>query len=295
MNMNEMSRISTISLPNPAEKDQRVINKKIIEVLGQIFKRDEDKEKRLRAIEDRKYPFITRDILDSLIFSGQPYQLIRNSPSGSFEDSRIRDNGTVVRVGGVANNSTFENDGTLVFNGDATVWDDLRIIPGAFEFAGSSDPTLSNWTLGGTTFKVYQFNTNNEVFFTCQIPHSYVQGTNIFAHVHWTPHTRGVAENGNTVAWTLDYSWANTDAVFGNAATVNLTDTCTGVNNSHLMTPQGQIIGTGREISSMLVCRLYRAAGDTWATNTLNNRPALLEFDLHFQIDTIGSREALIK
>ena len=26
-----------------------------------------------------------------------------------------------------------------------TVWDDLRIVPGAFSFGGSSDPTLRDW------------------------------------------------------------------------------------------------------------------------------------------------------
>jgi hypothetical protein len=176
-------------------------------------------------------------------------------------------------------------------------WDDLRIVPGAFQFAGVSDPTLSSWqpTGAGATFKVYEFDNGDEVFFTVQIPHSYKEGTNLRAHVHWTPRARGVAENGNTVFWRLDYSLANIDANFPASTTQNLHDTCNGVNERHEVTDSQSISGTGVTISAMLVCRLYRAAGDTWATNTAGNRPVLLEVDFHFETNSNGSREESTK
>ncbi len=177
------------------------------------------------------------------------------------------------------------------------VWEDLRIIPGAFEFAGVSDPTLQAWQPGGagTTFRVLKFQSGDEVFFTCQIPHIYKEGTDIKAHIHWTPADRGNEESGNTVAWKLDYSWANINAVFLSSSTVDMTATCTGTDDYHEKTATATITGTGKTISSMLVCRLYRDAGDTWVGLTAAQSPVLLEFDVHFQIDTIGSRQELIK
>ena len=176
-------------------------------------------------------------------------------------------------------------------------WDDLRIVPGAFQFAGSADPTLSAWqpTGAGATFQVYEFTNADEVFFSIQMPHKYVQGSDLKPHIHWTPRARGVAESGKTVAWKLDYTIADVDENFIASATVDLTDTCSGVNEKHEITVSETIVGTNLLISHMIIGRIYRDAGDSWATNTPGNRPVLLEFDIHYQLDTIGSQNEVSK
>jgi len=175
----------------------------------------------------------------------------------------------------------------------AETWDDLRIVPGAFTFAGSSDPTLSNWqpTGSGATFKVYEFDNGKEVFFSTQMPHKYKQGTDLKPHIHWTPRARGVAESGNTVAWKIDYTIANVDGNLGASANVDLTSTCSGVNERHEISASGTITGTNLTVSHIIIGRIYRDAGDSWETNTAGNRPVLLEFDIHFQLDTLGSQQ----
>jgi len=208
--------------------------------------------------------------------------------------------GTHFRVGNVGggNYMEVESDGTVEFVGNATVWDDLRIVPGAFDFAGSSDPTLSTWQPGGvgTTFRIYEFNTNDEVFFTCQIPHTYKLGTDLMAHIHWTPRDRGVIESAKTVAWKLDYSIADINEVFPSSSTLDLTDTCSGTDDYHEMTSSVTLDGSSLSgVSAMIVCRLYRDGGDTWANNGAGELPVLLEFDFHYQIDTVGSRQELSK
>lgn len=187
-------------------------------------------------------------------------------------------------------------DKTVVL--DETVWEDLRIVPGAFEFAGVSDPTLSDWQPGGSgaTFKIWKFQENDEVFFTCQLPHSYKEGTDIKAHLHWTPADRGNEENGNDVDWRLDYSWANQDGTFPSSATVAMLDTCDGADDKHQMTTTVTISGTGKTVSSMVVCRLYRdPTNDTWVGITAVQSPGILEFDFHHEVDTLGSRQELVK
>jgi len=179
----------------------------------------------------------------------------------------------------------------MSFLGDATVWEDMRILPSQFDRPGVTDPTIQNWQPAGsgTTFKVWCFNQTQAGYFTVQLPHSYKEGSNISAHVHWTPKDRGVAENTKTVAWKMDYSWANIDGTFGASATIDMTDTCTGTNDKHKMTPGATIVGTSKTISSMLVCKIYRDAGDTWVGTTANG-PALLELDFHYEINSIGSK-----
>jgi len=152
---------------------------------------------------------------------------------------------------------------------EQSVWDDLRITPGTFSFAGVTDPTLRDWQPGGSgaTFKTYCFSQNDEVFFTCQMPHTYKEGTNIHPHVHWTPRQYGVAENGETVAWKFDYTWANVSETFPPSVTADMSDTCSGTNDYHEISNTLEIDGTGKKISSMLMCRLYRdTTGDTYST-----------------------------
>jgi len=176
-------------------------------------------------------------------------------------------------------------------------WEDLRIVPGAFIFAGATDPVLNNWQPGGAgaTFKVYVFANADEVFFTCQVPHSWREGTELRPHIHWTPRNRGVAEAGKTVAWKLDYSIASPDGVFLASSTVDLTDACSGVDDMHEFSVSGSIPGTGLIVSAILMGRLYRDAGDTWVGAIAAQLPALLEFDIHYLANSLGSLRELSK
>jgi len=182
-----------------------------------------------------------------------------------------------------------------------SVWDDLRIVPGAFDFAGNADPSIVNWQPGGTgtTFKIYKFEKNDEAFFTCQMPHSYKLGTDLKPHIHWTPCERGNEESGNTVGWKFDYSIADIGEAFSSSTTIDLSDTCTGIDDYHEITQSGTINGSGiTSVSAMLICRIYRTdtgADDTWVGATTAQSPGLLEVDIHFEIDTLGSRKELSK
>lgn len=200
-----------------------------------------------------------------------------------------------LQVGTALNNSQFESDGTLVFNGDATVWDDLRITPGSFDRPGSSDPVYVAYAPNGGVISTYltEWAKNNLASFTIQLPHDYKQGSDIYVHIHWTPGSRGNEENGKFVGWKLDYSWANINGNFGNMATVDLSDACDGTDHKHQMTPDVAITGTSKNISSMLMCNIKRTdtgADDDWASSTSGQLPMLLELDFHYQKDTVGSR-----
>lgn len=170
-------------------------------------------------------------------------------------------------------------------------WDDIRIAANTALILGlGSDPTLVTWK---AVARLYAFVPNDELGFSVQIPHHYAIGEDLKVHVHWTPMGRGVVENGNTVPWKVDMTPAPIGGVFPAVTTYDLTDACDGTDDKHQMTADVPVVGTSlTTVSSMLIGRVYRDVGGTWAGVGAANAPALLEIDFHFPIDTLGSRIA---
>lgn len=193
--------------------------------------------------------------------------------------------------GGATHNSTFEADGTLVMNNDATVWEDIRT-SGSMVRSGSSAPSLAVFGPSGS-LRVYNFDAgqHDEIEFEIQMPHSWKVGTKIYPHIHWAP----VSAAAGNVVWQLDYSWASVGSAF--VAPTTMTTDATAAGGTawvHKLTRfkdgsgNSYIDGAGQTLSSMLVCRLHRDAGA--GSDTLAAAVAFLEVDFHYEIDTIGSR-----
>jgi hypothetical protein len=210
--------------------------------------------------------------------------------------------GNVVKFGNIAtgNYTEIEADGTIEFVGDATVWDDIRIVPGAFDLPGTSDPALVAYTPGGSgaAIKLWEFQDGDIVSFTIQLPHGYKLGSPVYAHAHWTPGPRGNEENTKLVGWKLDYSWADIGGAFGVMATLDLKDACEGTDHKHQMTPDVVLTGSGASASSMIICNFRRTdtgTDDTWVGTASGSLPLLLEIDFHVELDTVGSRTITTK
>jgi hypothetical protein len=123
--------------------------------------------------------------------------------------------------------------------------------------------------------------------FTCQLPHTYKEGTDLSPHIHWCATTN----NAGTVIWRLDYYWVERN---GNIPSIAQTDTGAvaastvawrHVRNDFPVIP-GSPGGIPHRISSMLMCRIWRDP----TTDTYPNDAGLLEVDFHYQIDSTGSR-----
>jgi hypothetical protein len=221
--------------------------------------------------------------------SGAPWELdtsdLATTGEGSF--------GTL-KAGDVAGGhyTEVEAGGTVKFNGDATVWEDLRV-PGLATRVGAVAPGFDAF-LGAGGLYAYTFDGSGarveEVHFVIQIPHSYKEGSNIYPHVHWTPTT---ADAGNVV-WQLEYTWANISGTFPAVATIASTAAAAGGTAwVHKMSVFAAISGADKTISSMLVCRLFRDGGH--ASDTYAHDVSLLEFDIHYESDTVGSRTETAK
>ena len=197
-------------------------------------------------------------------------------------------------IGGPTHNVEFEANGFMVMNGNATVWDDIRVDPLSTKLGPLKQPTFSQFAddgAGSTGVFTYMFadNAEEQVFFSVLIPHGYKLGSNLQPHVHWSPQTTDTGQ----VDWFLEYTIANLDGTFGNTATIIMSDNGDGTINKHQKAETDTIDGSSLTLASKLICRLYRNGGQ--GNDNLTGDAALLEFDIHFEQDTIGSHEAYVK
>lgn len=161
-------------------------------------------------------------------------------------------------------------------------WDDLQVAIGAVGF-GSSAPS---WTAykGG---EVLAFNPsqNNSITFTAQIPHSYEEGTDLDFHLHLVHPTNPTGE-GQKSKWTLTYSWAKFDEAFPSETTLTK-EIDASMADLHKYEDVAELDGTGKTISSILICSLTRNGTD--AADTYTDDVYLVALDFHFKKDSNGS------
>jgi hypothetical protein len=184
-----------------------------------------------------------------------------------------------------------------------TDWDDLRVPITNVKLAGIKDPGFAVFkTNGAGSTGVYTYwfdkDTEEEVFFSCQMPHNWKEGTDIHPHVHWTPKTDGTT-SASRVCWGLEYTWSNITGSFGNTSIsyANLPISYTGspIADAHYLTELPDISGAGKTFSSMLICRLFRDATSSGSSDSYGYDAGLLEFDFHYEIDSFGSQDEFVK
>ena len=111
-------------------------------------------------------------------------------------------------------------------------------------------------------------------------------GSAISPHVHWVKTTSAAG----TVKWTLSYRWADLGETLSawsdaDAATLVISDGDTA--EQHALSEFSEIIPPANVVSSMMLVKIARVGGDdTYAADA-----KLLEFDIHFQADSVGSTE----
>ena len=138
------------------------------------------------------------------------------------------------------------------------------------------------------------FGNDEDVHGQVQLPHSARLGAGIALrpHVHWTSPVT-VACN---VKWNMEYMFANVDGVLPAPATLSATASTGTVAWTHHFTSLGDISPAFVGLSSMIMFRLYRTAADSDdCGDGVGVEPRLLEFDLHFPVNSLGSRQELVK
>jgi hypothetical protein len=194
------------------------------------------------------------------------------------------------KYGGADHYTEFEADGTLHMVGDATNWNDINkaLLPLSI---GVNVPSIIAVN-GASHLKVRAFNGNatmEELGEGCEILHDYKEGTDIQPHLHWAATT---ADAGN-VKWQLAYMWINRDGTYSGETIIDVTVAASEVAWKEQRTNFPAISGTGKEIGSRFQFVLFRDPADV--ADTYAHDAAAFDFGIHYERDTIGSREITTK
>jgi hypothetical protein len=184
------------------------------------------------------------------------------------------------------NVSTFEDTGFYVAKGSAVFWDDIMFSPTSFKGGVTDPPTFAAIT--GTIYG-WRFDaaTGQAIHGSFEVPHSYKQYTDLEFHIHWCPTTT----NTGNIVWGIEYTVADIGVVLSAARTVSIVPLAApGVVNKHILTDIVSIPGT--RIGAVVSYRLFRQNG---GTDTFTGNAFLLSVGVHYQSDTLGSRQEFSK
>lgn len=187
-------------------------------------------------------------------------------------------------------------DGTLVL-GD-TVYNDIYFPVSNARVPAANFPA---WTILINNIYEYAFAVNDYIAFNAQeVPHGYKEGTDIDVHVHWA--TNGQEASDTAVRWEVEYTIANIE----NMGTIGEPFSGSTVlaeeqvipagtaTKTHMYVDLGTIDGTNIYIGSVIKIRLRRIA-NTGPQGEPAANPYALMVGLHYQTDTVGSRNELTK
>lgn len=167
-----------------------------------------------------------------------------------------------------------------------TVWDDMRTPANEARAVAGQEATFVSYKSG----VVLSFSTSsdNAIAFNAQLPHTYKEGSDIEFHIHYALPTAGAGAGVENIKWDFTYSWSNIDDAIPDATTVNKTfDVQAKSANTHYLGEiAGTISGTGKKVSSMLICSLMR---DISVSDDYADVVYIMEVDFHFQVNTLGS------
>ncbi len=184
--------------------------------------------------------------------------------------------------------------------GTADLWDDLRV-PLSEPSTGGIKPEWATfpYNIAGSYPYLNWFKASgiDEMYFVVQLPHDWDEGTDIYPHIHWVPSQNGAA-GPSVPRWGLQYAWLNIGETFSAYTTIYGTTTTTSevlVKSRQYITSLGTngMDATGKTISSMIVCRIFRD-GDN-AADTYAGLAGALEIDFHYQRSSMGSRLQFVK
>ena len=162
-------------------------------------------------------------------------------------------------------------------------WNDLRVPLTLARVGPPGDEPSFNVFRGAVRLWEFSASADQELFFTCQLPHGFLKDE-IRPHVHFT--TASTAATGS-VTWGLEYTVASVGDVFGAPAAADEVDYVFTANGQyeHLIKPLTPIDASALRDSAQLICRLYRKG----STDTFVGTVFGIEFDIHYQSAHSGS------
>ncbi len=188
-----------------------------------------------------------------------------------------------LKAGGTTNYTNFDTNGHQTMNGDATVWDDLNFSP-LTAASGVTVPDLV--TINNVRYREFT-SANNQI---CgageEIRHPYKLNTNLYPHIHIF--LKG-GESAGTTGVTFTMYWELRQSTGTTNGSVTLSATSAQLTaNPHKYTISGTSFAGSAELGGQLSLTLARTAGDAGDV-------IVTTYGVHYEIDSIGSREITTK
>lgn len=197
------------------------------------------------------------------------------------------------------NYTNVESDGTLQAFGNATCWrDELQPLTALRITSPSNDFVLSD-TEASVICKASARYPTDFIYTNIQLNHDWVLGTEIHPHLHWWQ------VSSATPNWLIGYRWQRqgqiktTDWTLAKWQTNEFTYTAGTLNQItefEVITPPVNY----NQVSDILQIKFYRDYTNV-STKFTGNDPATgidvqaVQFDIHMQVDMLGSHQEYIK
>ena len=201
-------------------------------------------------------------------------------------------NGLYRRMGVIEGDgySHFEADGTLVFENDAIVYDDIQVFVSLGRVPAANAPTWTTWDfgLGGMAFPVLGFGLNDYLDLYVQTSHSMKLNTLLENHIHWTipsdSATDKIKFQIEVISGAIGEDFAvPTGSPYSAEYTLDGTESA-----KHNYLDIGDIAAINSTVSSLYLIRLKRIAA---SASDYANDVYVLYSDCHYQKDTVGCRQ----
>jgi hypothetical protein len=164
------------------------------------------------------------------------------------------------------------------------IWDDLKAPVTAIRQGNTTKPDFDVTNIG----LLFPQNDATEIaYIIMQFPHNRKNGTSIRPHIHF------IQDAATDPVFKMDYRWyKNGDAVpasFTTATASSFAFTYTSGSILQIVSFP-EIDGASIDsVSSIFECKLYRD------DNVVTGDVLVKEFDIHYQIDQLGSRDEFVK
>lgn len=190
------------------------------------------------------------------------------------------------------NYSAFEVDGTLRFNGAATVFKDINIGAATLSGPPGLQPGIVNFLdeVGADTgIATYGLAVGEGFSGQFEMQHDYKEGSNIVFHVHW----QGITAPTDTdkVKFQLTYTISKSDATL-DAVTVITIETDFDTQYEFKSSAFAAITGTNFNIEDQFLFTLERIAA---SADEYGGEALVATVGIHYELDTVGSRAVLTK
>ena len=165
------------------------------------------------------------------------------------------------------------------------VWDDLRFPAIQLKLGATTKPDFDYTNLG---LLFPQNDASEIIYIIAQIPHEWKLGTNLRPHIHF------IQSAALQPVFKMDYRWykngSDPTGVFTTITANSFAFSYPGSGSILQIVSFPEIDGSNIDtVSSILDIRIYRD------DNVVSGDVLVKEFDIHYQIDALGSRQEFVK